>query len=195
MHDHCLLKYSAPPALAILAFRKKTACLAVSCAVVAMIFTSPLKGFEIVDFNRDIRPILSRNCAACHGPDDKKREAGLRLDVRDVAIALRDGHRAITPGDPQQSELVRRVSSDDPDERMPPPSTGKRLTAQEIDHLSRWIRQGRLTRRTGPTSSRSGRRRRRSAIVRGPGTTSTAFSWPAWKRRNFIRCRRPSATY
>ena len=95
---------------------------------------------------------------ACHGPDEKKREAGLRLDVRDTATALRDGHRAIAPGDPEQSELVRRVSSDDADERMPPPSTGKRLTAQEIDRLTRWIRQGAPTRRTGPTSSRSGRR-------------------------------------
>ena len=94
------------------------------------------------DFNRDIRPILSRNCTVCHGPDEKKREAGLRLDMRETATALRDGQRAITPGDPKQSELVRRVSSDDADERMPPPSTGKRLTAQEIDLLSRWIRQG-----------------------------------------------------
>jgi hypothetical protein len=94
------------------------------------------------EFNRDIRPILSRNCVVCHGPDEKKRESGLRLDMRQTATALREGHRAITPGDPKQSELVRRVSSDDADERMPPPSTGKRLTAQEIDLLARWIRQG-----------------------------------------------------
>jgi hypothetical protein len=106
------------------------------------IFAAPLAAAEPVDFNREIRPILSRNCALCHGPDEKKREAGLRLDLRDVATALRDGHRAIAPGDPKESELIRRVSSDDADQRMPPPSTGKRLTAAEIDRLSRWIRQG-----------------------------------------------------
>jgi hypothetical protein len=107
-----------------------------------MVFARPLAAVETVDFNRDIRPIISRNCAACHGADEKKREAGLRLDVRTSAIALHDGHRAIAPGDLKNSELVRRVTSNDADERMPPPSTGKRLTAQEIDRLSAWIRQG-----------------------------------------------------
>jgi len=126
----------------IAARREKTACLALSCGLALSVFATPLRAVDTVDFSRDIRPILSRNCAACHGPDEKKREAGLRLDVWDSATGLRDGHRAISPGKPEQSELVRRVSSDDADERMPPPSTGKRLTAQEIDRLTRWIRQG-----------------------------------------------------
>ena len=112
---------------------------------VSLLFATPpglLPAIDAVDFNRDIRPILSRNCAACHGPDEKKRQAGLRLDVRASAVAVRDGSQAIVPGDAKKSELIRRVSSDDADERMPPPSTGKRLTAAEIDLLSRWIRQG-----------------------------------------------------
>ncbi len=97
---------------------------------------------DAVDFNRDIRPILSRNCAACHGQDEKQRQAGLRLDVRSSAVAVHDGSQAIVPGNAKKSELVRRVSTNDADERMPPSSTGKRLTATEIDQLSRWIGQG-----------------------------------------------------
>jgi hypothetical protein len=128
--------YSAQQALWIVTFPS-------ICLVTALIFLPcPLRAAETVDFNRDIRPILSRNCAACHGQDERKREAGLRLDVREVATEVRDGHRAIAPGDASQSELIRRVSSNDADERMPPPSTGKRLAVHEIDLLSRWIGQG-----------------------------------------------------
>jgi hypothetical protein len=119
-----------------------TTCLACSFGVAGLLLSSPLMALETVDFNREIRPIISRYCAACHGADEKKREAGLRLDIRESATAVRDGRRAIAPGDLKKSELFRRVSSEDPDERMPPPSTGKRLTAQEIDKLSAWIRQG-----------------------------------------------------
>jgi hypothetical protein len=111
----------------------------------ALLLSMPLASAaakEPVDFNREIRPLLSRNCAACHGPDEKKRQAGLRLDVRASAIAVHDGSQAIVPGDEKKSELMRRVSSDDADERMPPPSTGKRLTSAEIDLLSRWIHAG-----------------------------------------------------
>jgi hypothetical protein len=120
----------------------RLACAALFCGLAALCIARPLKAVETVDFNRDIRPILSRNCAACHGPDEKKRQAGLRLDLREDAIAVHDGRRAIAPGDIGQSELLRRVKSDDADERMPPPSTGKRLTGQEIERLSAWIRQG-----------------------------------------------------
>jgi hypothetical protein len=120
----------------------KASFLALCCGVAMIACATPAAAVELVDFSREIRPILSRNCLACHGPDEKKREAGLRLDVRQSAIAPRGDHRAILPGDPKQSELVRRVSSDDDDERMPPPSTGKRLSVQEIELLSRWIGQG-----------------------------------------------------
>src|SRR6516165_6113274 len=70
-----------------------------------------------VEFNRDIRPILSENCFFCHGPDKKHRDSGLRLDIRDEAVAK----EAIVPGNPDDSELVVRIFSDDDFEKMPPP--------------------------------------------------------------------------
>jgi mono/diheme cytochrome c family protein len=95
-----------------------------------------------VDFNRDVRPILAGKCFACHGPDDKARKAGLRLDLPAAAAAkLRSGARAVVPGKPAESELLRRVGADE-DEIMPPPRVGKRLAAEEIATLRRWIEQG-----------------------------------------------------
>jgi Protein of unknown function (DUF1549)/Protein of unknown function (DUF1553)/Planctomycete cytochrome C len=95
-----------------------------------------------VDFNRDIRPILSNKCFACHGPDSAAREADLRLDVEEFAKAKRDGHPAILPGNTEQSELVRRITSTDDDERMPPADSGKTLKPEEIELLKRWIAAG-----------------------------------------------------
>lgn len=96
-----------------------------------------------VDFNRDVRPILSNRCFSCHGPDEEKREAGLRLDLRDAALAeLDSGHRAIVPGHADDSELVARVTSDDPDLVMPPPHVKKTLSGEEKEILARWIEQG-----------------------------------------------------
>jgi hypothetical protein len=97
------------------------------------------------DFNWEVRPILSNNCFRCHGPDEDAREAGLRLDLRDTAIAeLADteGKAAIVPGDAAASELIRRVSSSDPDVVMPPPATHLALSLDEIEVLSRWIDAG-----------------------------------------------------
>src|SRR5438105_12283716 len=85
-----------------------------------------------LDFNRDIRPILSDNCFNCHGPDEKKRKAKLRLDVRDDAIVLRKDHQAIKPKDIQGSELWRRINAKD-DDQMPPSNTNKQLTAAQIE--------------------------------------------------------------
>jgi mono/diheme cytochrome c family protein len=93
-------------------------------------------------FNRDVRPILSDNCFQCHGPDERQRQADLRLDVEGSARALREGRRAILPGDPAGSELIRRITASDPDERMPPASTGRKLTAEQMAVLRRWIEQG-----------------------------------------------------
>jgi mono/diheme cytochrome c family protein len=90
-----------------------------------------------VDFNRDIRHILSNNCYACHGPDEKVRKADLRLDTREGAT----DNAAIVPGKPEQSELVKRISATD-GEVMPPPKTGKKLTRREIELLTEWVRQG-----------------------------------------------------
>lgn len=95
-----------------------------------------------VDFAREIRPILSEFCFQCHGPDEQKREAELRLDVPDVATAARDGHTAIVPGNPEASELVARITSPDPDSLMPPPETEKQLTPEQIQTLKEWIAQG-----------------------------------------------------
>ncbi|GIW95853.1 MAG: cytochrome c [Pirellulaceae bacterium] len=94
-----------------------------------------------IRFNRDIRPILADKCFACHGPDANRREADLRFD-REEGVFARPGPPVIQRGDPAGSELVRRIRSEDPDERMPPPSSGKSLTAREIALLERWIAQG-----------------------------------------------------
>lgn len=96
-----------------------------------------------IEFNRDVRPILSNNCYLCHGPDPKHREGGLRLDQREGATAkLESGHIGIFPGDVAASELVKRILSQNPDEQMPPKASGKSLTAAEINILKQWIAEG-----------------------------------------------------
>ncbi|HEX5471350.1 MAG TPA: DUF1549 domain-containing protein, partial [Lacipirellulaceae bacterium] len=96
-----------------------------------------------VNFDRDVRPVLSNKCYACHGPDDGKRQAGLRLDDRKVAThELESGVTAIVPGKPEASELVRRITSPDQDERMPPAEFGKSLSPAEIVTLRTWIKEG-----------------------------------------------------
>src|SRR2546423_1301629 len=97
---------------------------------------------EQISFNRDIRPILSNKCFACHGFDAKKRQADLRLDKPDGARADQDGVRGIVPGDLAKRELWRRVTSTDEDEMMPPPMSNKKLTAEEKALLKRWVEQG-----------------------------------------------------
>ncbi len=91
-----------------------------------------------IDFNRDVRPILSDNCFACHGPDATKREAELRLDLRDDAVK----QKAIVPGKPDGSSLVERIFSTDADEHMPPPASNKKLTERQKTILKNWITQG-----------------------------------------------------
>ncbi|MCF7784593.1 MAG: PSD1 and planctomycete cytochrome C domain-containing protein [Prosthecobacter sp.] len=90
-----------------------------------------------VEFNRDIRPILAAKCYACHGPDEDKREADLRLDVRAEAVKA-----AIKPGKPEASELWKRITHTDPADVMPPPSSPKQLTNVERDLFRRWIAEG-----------------------------------------------------
>ncbi len=94
-------------------------------------------------FSRDILPILSDHCFACHGPDAAARKGGLRLDTHEGALAggKEDGP-AITPGDPTRSSLLRRIRHADPDEIMPPPSTHKPLSTAQIETLETWIRTG-----------------------------------------------------
>jgi hypothetical protein len=96
-----------------------------------------------VQFNRDIRPLLSDRCFYCHGPDEKTRKAGLRLDTFEGATKDRGGYRAIAPGQPDESELLRRVTSPNAGEMMPPPKAKKpAITPAEAALLRRWIEQG-----------------------------------------------------
>ena len=97
---------------------------------------------ERLEFNRDIRPILSDKCFACHGFDAKTREAELRLDTPEGAYALRDETQAIKPGDLKHSEVWKRVTSTDEDEVMPPPESNKHLTGGEKALIKRWIEEG-----------------------------------------------------
>lgn len=112
---------------------------------VCFIWTDPSStaAMQDVQFNRDIRPLLSDRCFYCHGPDEKTRKAGLRLDTFEGATKERGGYRAITPGKPDESELLRRVTSHDTGEVMPPLSAKKAaVTPQEAGLLRRWIEQG-----------------------------------------------------
>jgi hypothetical protein len=98
---------------------------------------------EKVRFNAHIRPILSNQCFACHGPDEKHRDADLRLDTREGALADLGGYAAVVPGKPGDSELIKRITSHDPDEVMPPPKSKKPpLGEHEVALLRRWIEQG-----------------------------------------------------
>ena len=95
------------------------------------------------DFNRVIRPVLSENCYKCHGPDDAARKSNLRFDQRAAAIQpAKSGRLPIVPGAPDKSELVARIAARDPEKRMPPVSTGKKLSPTQIESLREWIAAG-----------------------------------------------------
>lgn len=95
-----------------------------------------------IEFNRDIRPILSDACFQCHGPDEAQRHGGLRLDSAAAAHHGGDSGTAIVPGDADASEVWRRVVSDDPSAVMPPPESGKTLSPQQVSLIKRWLQQG-----------------------------------------------------
>src|SRR5262245_60767644 len=95
-----------------------------------------------VDFNRDIRPILSDVCFQCHGPDKNQRKADLRLDVKEDVYKDRGGYALVTPGKLDESELYSRLVDTDEKQRMPPPNALRQLTPSEIDLFKRWIEQG-----------------------------------------------------
>lgn len=98
----------------------------------------PVRGQEKIDFGRDVQPILANHCYACHGPDEKVREAGLRLDLRQSAVE----NGAVVPGQAGDSELVRRILSDESDEQMPPAEFNKPLLEAQKQVLRNWIDQG-----------------------------------------------------
>ncbi len=97
---------------------------------------------KTIDFNRDIRPILSDNCYACHGPDKNKRKADLRLDTKDGLFSHHDQTSLLVPGKPDASELYRRLTTSDKNERMPDPKSGKRLSDRQLALVKKWIEQG-----------------------------------------------------
>ena len=105
-------------------------------------FTAFVADAGEIQFNRDILPILADKCFACHGPDDSHRKADLRLDTREGALADLGGYAAVAPGAPGKSELLTRITTDDEDDLMPPPDTGKQLSADEKKLLRDWIAQG-----------------------------------------------------
>jgi hypothetical protein len=110
--------------------------------LVIFLTTGFVRGAE-VSFNREVRPILSENCFSCHGADAAGRKAGLRLDTREGATAPgKEDRAAVVPGEPARSELWARVSSEDADEAMPPPSSHKQLTDSQRETLRRWIEAG-----------------------------------------------------
>ncbi len=102
--------------------------------------TTLTRAEEPVDFRREVLPVLSQNCFTCHGPDSKTRKADLRLDVKEGAFRTKDP--VIAPGKSGESELFERVSTTDPELKMPPPKSGKKLTAAQIEVLKKWIDQG-----------------------------------------------------
>ena len=109
-----------------------------AAALLFMVTAAPSFAADKIEYNRTIRPILMENCFACHGADSASRKADLRLDQRDQAVKV----DAIVPGDPDGSEMIRRIDSDDPHEVMPPPMTKKKLTKEQKDLLRRWIKDG-----------------------------------------------------
>src|SRR5262245_35121384 len=112
----------------------------ICCLSPALKGDGPKKSDGAIDFNRQILPILSENCFACHGPEAGKRKAKLRLDTKEGAFAeLRSGRHAIVAGKLDESSLVDRITSDDSSSVMPPPSTSKQLTADQKDLLKKWI--------------------------------------------------------
>jgi len=109
-----------------------------SASLAAFSLAAATRAEQSLDFNRDIRPILSENCFYCHGQDGQKREADLRLDDRQAAIDA----GAIVPGEPGASVMLERIRSTDPDVLMPPPDSNRRLSEAQKKILDRWIKDG-----------------------------------------------------
>ena len=96
-----------------------------------------------IDFNRDIRPIFSENCYTCHGPDTNKRKAELRLDQKESAFGKAEsGETPIAPGAPEKSEVIRRITTEDQDDVMPPPKEHKKLKPAQVELIRRWVKAG-----------------------------------------------------
>ncbi|MDA0835570.1 MAG: DUF1553 domain-containing protein [Planctomycetota bacterium] len=119
-----------------------TACMIGSVAMLCLSPTVRADEQQPVTFNRHVRPLLARACFSCHGPDAAARKAELRFDTPMAIDAKSGGHAILTPGDVQKSVMFQRITAEDSAERMPPPESAERLTADEIDVIRRWIEQG-----------------------------------------------------
>jgi uncharacterized protein DUF1553/uncharacterized protein DUF1549/cytochrome c/F5/8 type C domain-containing protein len=126
----------------------RAGCLSIAAGVLWLAGVTASAVEAPVDFNRDIKPVLSNICFKCHGPDAKERKGGpkgkggLGLDTEEGSRADLGGYAAIVPGDPDKSELVKRLATSDPDDLMPPPKSGEKLTPQQIEAFRNWIKQG-----------------------------------------------------
>lgn len=122
---------------------RSTAHVSILCAILTLLIVKPACCDDgPISFSRDIRPILSDNCYACHGPDAKQRKAKLRFDRREGVFSPPSGSPVIFPGDPDKSVMVFRITHPNDDVRMPPPDQKRQLTQEQIALLSRWIEQG-----------------------------------------------------
>src|SRR6516164_1575104 len=100
-------------------------------------------GKPAIDYSRQVRPILSANCFQCHGPDDKVRKSGLRLDLPESVIrGGNSGEPAVVPGKPRESQLITRLTAKHDEGLMPPVASKKKLTPQQIELLTQWVEQG-----------------------------------------------------
>lgn len=121
------------------AFRSSAFCGLLICLLLNVVLAEE----PPLDFARDIRPILSDKCYTCHGPDAERREAGLRLDDKESLFrAAESGEIPVVPGDPSQSEVARRLTTDDPEQRMPPPDSKKPLAESDRAKIVAWIASG-----------------------------------------------------
>ncbi|MBM3823911.1 MAG: DUF1553 domain-containing protein [Verrucomicrobia bacterium] len=109
---------------------------------VTFIFAGRIAHPAAVDYGRDVQPILADNCYQCHGPDENARKAKLRLDTQEGALTPQEGKSAIVAGNPAASALVARITSKDPEERMPPAESHRKLTPAQIELLTRWVGEG-----------------------------------------------------
>ncbi|MGI8603412.1 MAG: PSD1 and planctomycete cytochrome C domain-containing protein [Verrucomicrobiales bacterium] len=107
-----------------------------------LVLCQPPARAAAVDFAREIQPILSENCFQCHGPDSKERKADLRFDTREGAFRIKDGRAVIVAGRSAESELLRRLLSQDEDEQMPPPNSNRHLTPAQIALIKQWVDEG-----------------------------------------------------
>ena len=115
--------------------------LAVGCTTFGL-FSRADSSESDIHFNKDILPILSKHCFACHGPDQQQRKADLRLDTQEGLFATLDGVAIVSPGKPEASSLVERIRTHDPEDLMPPPESKNPMTQDQIDLLTTWVEQG-----------------------------------------------------